>query len=54
MGRSTFKRYSKVALDAAKQALQTVDMGKVWAIATSHPVAEIKQVGIVGPGPNER
>lgn len=32
LGSSTFKRYSKTALDVAKQALLTVDMDKVWML----------------------
>jgi hypothetical protein len=32
IGGVSFKRYSKVALDAAKEALKTVDMDKVWEL----------------------
>lgn len=32
VGRSTFKRYSKVALEACREALKTVDMTKVWTL----------------------
>jgi len=32
IGRNSFKRYSKTALDACQDALMTVDMDKVWQL----------------------